>query len=236
MSDIPGLHASMYAVGAALVAGLLTWGIGERTHDYYRPSAGGGSTSGFAAMNREEGTANRKNTALAFGTFGALLGLLSGAAGGALRRSIPSGASAAVGGFLLGGGGGALASYELAPIFARFYSDESAALLLSFLIRGAIWAVVGMTTGLALGWGWRGPLGILRALTGGLAGGVCGTVAFEVVNAVLFPGDRNDAVIPSSMQARLLAYLFVSVGVALGAVLFERHRWLPTDRTPQAHS
>ena len=73
-------------------------------------------------------------------------------------------------------------------------------------------------------------------LIGGLAGSVCGTIAFEVVNAVLFPADRNDAVIPSSMQARLLAYLFVSVGVALGAVLFGRHRSWPAGRTSQAHS
>ena len=40
-------------------------------------------------------------------------------------------------------------SYELAPIFARFYSDETPSLLLSFLVRGGIWAVVGMTAGLA---------------------------------------------------------------------------------------
>ena len=57
---------------------------------------------------------------------------------------------------LLGGIGGALVSYELAPIFARFYSDETPSLLVSFLVRGGIWAVVGMTAGLALGWGWQG--------------------------------------------------------------------------------
>jgi hypothetical protein len=84
-----------------------------------------------------------------------------------------------------------------------------------------------MTAGLALGWGWQGPLGISRGLLGGLAGSVCGTIAFELVNAVLFPADRNDEVIPSSMVSRLLAYLFVSLGVAIGAVLFARRRPLP---------
>ena len=127
-------------------------------------------------------------------------------------------------------------SYELVPIYARFYSDEAPSLLLSFLVRGGIWAVVGMAAGLALGWGWRGFRGIPGILIGGLSGSVCGTIAFEVVNALLFPGDRNDAVIPSSMQSRLLAYLFVSVGVAIGAVLLERHRSLQTGRTSQAHS
>ncbi len=110
-----------------------------------------------------------------------------------------------------------MVSYELVPIFARFYSDETPSLLLPFLVRGSIWAVVGMAAGLALGWGWRGARGIPKALIGGLTGSVCGTIAFEVVNGVLFPGDRNDAVIPSSTPARLLADVFVSIGVVLGA-------------------
>jgi hypothetical protein len=236
VTGIPRLQALVYAVGAALVAAFLAWGIGEKTYNHFRPSAGAQSSRDFGALNREERIADQKNTAVAFGTFGALLGMLSGAAGGASRRSITGGASAALAGLLLGGIGGALVSYELAPIFARFYSDETPSLLLSFLVRGGIWAVVGMTAGLALGWGWQGSLGIPRALIGGLAGGVCGTVAFEVVNAVLFPGDRNDAVIPSSTQARLLACVFVSVGVAIGAVRVGRHRSWPASRTLQAQS
>jgi len=219
VTAIPRLQALVYAVGAALVAGFLAWGIGEKTYDYYRPSAKAQGSRDFTALNRETRIADQKNAAIVFGTFGALLGVFSGAAGGALRRSIPGGASGAWAGLLLGGMGGALVSYGLAPIFARFYSDETGSLVLSLLVRGGIWAVVGMAAGLALGWGWRGALGIPGALFGGLAGGICGTIAFEVVNAMLFPADRNDAVIPSSMQTRLLAYLFVSVGVAMGAVL-----------------
>ncbi len=230
------LQASVCAIGASLVAGFLAWGIGEETYNYYRPSAKARTSRDFTALNREKRFADQKNTAIAFGTFGGLLGLLSGAVGGALRRSIPGGASAALAGLLLGGVGGALSSYELAPIFARFYSDETPSLLLSFLVRGGIWAVVGMTAGLALGAGWQGPLGIPRTLIGGLAGSVFGTIAFEVVNAVLFPGDRNDAVIPSSMSARLLAYLFIAVGVGLGAVLLGQQRSTPAGRTTQAHS
>ena len=107
---------------------------------------------------------------------------------------------AALAGLLVGGIAGALVSYGLVPIYARFYSDEAPSLLLPFLVRGGIWAVVGMAAGLALGWGWQGFRGIPGFLIGGLSGSVCGTIAFEVVNALLFPGDRNDAVIPSSMQ------------------------------------
>jgi MFS family permease len=220
MREIPRLQplVFVYVVGAALVAGLLAWGIGEKTHDYYQVPVSAQGSRDFTALNREERISDQKNTAIAYGTFGALLGVFSGAAGGALRRSIPGGVGAALAGLVLGGIGVALVSFALAPVFARFYSDENATLLLSFLVRGGIWAVVGMSAGLALGWGWRGLRGVTPVLTGGMAGGVCGTIAFELGNALLFPADRNDAVIPSSMQARLLAYLFVSVGVALGGV------------------
>jgi hypothetical protein len=236
MRDIPRVQPLVYVVGAALVAGFLAWGIGEKTYDYYQIPASAQSSRDFTALNREKRITDQKNTAIAYGTFVALLGLFSGGAGGALRRSTTGGASAALTGLLLGGIGGALVSYEIAPIFARFYSDETASLLLSFLVRVAIWAVVGMTAGLALGWGWQATVGLQGALLGGLVGGVCGTVAFEVVNAVLFPADRNDAVIPSSTQARLLAYLFVAIGVAVGAVLVGRQQSSTAGRTHQAHS
>jgi hypothetical protein len=230
------VHQSLaYAVGAALVAGILAWGIGEKLYDYYQVPKSALGTRDLRALNRETRIVHQKNTAIAFGIFGALLGLFSGAAGGALRRSIPGGASSALAGLLLAGIGGTLASYGLAPIFDRFYSDETASLLLSFLVRGGIWAVVGVTAGLALVWGWRGRLGVIGALCGGLAGAVFGTTAFEVVNAVLFPTERNDAVIPSSMEARLLAYILVSVGVAIGAVLCGGHRAPTAGPKRQTH-
>ena len=237
VTNRPGiLRSSIYVVLATLVAGFVAWGLGEKTFDYYRPSAKGRDPRDFSALNRAKRIADQKNTAIAFAAFGAILGMLSGATGGALRGSIPGGATAALAGLLLGGIGGALVSYQVAPIFAQFYSDETPSLLLPFLVRGAIWGVVGMAAGLALGWGWRGLPGIPGMLLGGMVGGVGGTVAFEVLNALLFPADRNDAVIPSSTQSRLLAYVFVSVGVAIGAILFGRQRSRPASRTSQVQS
>jgi hypothetical protein len=234
--DISTIQAIACAIAAALVVGFLAWGIGERTYGYYEIPGSAQSGRDISGLTRAERIVDQKNTALAFGTFGALMGLLSGAGGGALRRSIPHGASAALAGFLLGGVTAALVSYELVPIFDRFYSDESGSLLVSLGARGAIWVIIGMTAGLALAWGWQGLRGIPWGLTGGLVGAGCATIAFEVVNAVLFPADRDDAVIPSSTQTRLLAYLFVSVGVAIGAVLFRRDSLSPTSQTSHGHS
>jgi hypothetical protein len=229
VTDFRWLRPSVYAMLAAVIAAFLAWGIGEKLYDYYVPSrTSQGNPRDFTAMNREKRIADQKNTAIAFGTFGAVIGLVFGAAGGALGRSILAGASAALAGLLLGGIAGTSVGYEFAPIFARFYSDENPSLLLSFLVRGGAWAVVGMAAGLALGWGWHGFADVRTTLIGGLAGSVIGTMAFEMVNAIVFASDRNDAVIPTSMAARLLAYLLVSAGVALGAVLLERQRCQPT--------
>src|SRR5262249_55758306 len=189
--------AAVFVMGAALATGFFPWGIGEIMHDYYGASVEARRNRfAFDRANREQGIADRKNAAIAFGTFGALLGLLVGAAGGALRRSVPAASSAAVAGLLLGGVGAALAGYELVPIFAHFYSDEQPSLLLPTLVRGGIWAVAGLAAGFALGWGWHGPRGIPGAVIGGLVGSILATIAFEVANGLIFPADRNDAVIP----------------------------------------
>src|SRR3954463_7463130 len=55
VTDTPRLQASVSAVGAALVAAFLAWGIGEQTYDYYRPSASAQQNArDFTAMNREK--------------------------------------------------------------------------------------------------------------------------------------------------------------------------------------
>ena len=128
-----------------------------------------------------------------------------------------------------------LVSYQVAPIFAQFFSDETPSLLLPFLVRGAIWAVVGMTAGLALGWGWRGLPGIPGMRSAEWPAAFAAPSPSRCSMPCSFRADRNDAVIPSSTQSRLLAYVFVSVGVAIGAVLFGRQRSRPAGRTSRTN-
>src|SRR5262245_19428536 len=109
----PWAWASACAGVAALVAAWLGWGIGELLYGYYAPSAAAQRNRfEFARLNQEQGLADQKNAAITFGTFGALLGLAGGVAGGALRRSAPAAIGAALAGFLLGGVGAALVSAE----------------------------------------------------------------------------------------------------------------------------
>jgi len=210
----------VWALGAALVAGFVSWRIGEAMHGYYRPpKAASGGRYDFSALNREQAVADRKNAVIAFGTFGALLASTFGVAGALGRRSWIALATAMLAGLVLGGLGGALVSYGVAPMFSRFYADKDPVLLLPVLVRGSICAVIGMAAGLALGLGARGPAGALRPLTGGLLGSLFGVIASETINAVVYPMDRNDQLIPTSMIARLLCYVGVAGCVALGAVI-----------------
>jgi hypothetical protein len=227
--------ALVFGVSAALIAAFITWKVGENMYEYYRPSDEAlRSRFDFRARNREQLVADQKNAAIACGTFGALMGLLAGAAGGFARGSIKSGAIAAGAGLVLGGLAALLVSSEVVPIVSRYYSDDNPSLLLPVLVRGGIWAVTGITAGLALGYGWQGSRAITRVMIGGLVGSILGTVVFEAVNAVVFPADRNDNIIPSSDVTRLMEYVCVAVAIALGAVLLGREGQRLASGTSQA--
>jgi hypothetical protein len=211
-------------LGAAVCAGLIAWKIGEATYDLYGPSKEARrSRYDFSALNREQGVADQKNAAIAFGTFAALLGLSLGGASGALRRSALAAVCGGVAGLAIGGLAAALAGYVLAPVWTRNYSPQNPSLLLPVLLRGGTWVAAGIGAGLAFGIGWKGFSAVPRAILGGIVGTVIGTTAFEVINAGLFPFDLNDKLIPTGPVSRLLAYVCVALFAALGAILLGHH-------------
>ena len=77
------------AMAAAIVSGLLTWMIGERTVRFFEPPPRPTTFRGHT-MNRpsfeNRVAAELKNATLTFGVFGAGLGLAMGLAGGLGRR------------------------------------------------------------------------------------------------------------------------------------------------------
>jgi hypothetical protein len=218
---------------AALAAGSIAWGVGERMHNYYGPSQEASRARfDFSALNREQGAADRKNAAIAFGTFGGLLGLLLGVCGGLTRRSASAALVAGLTGLLVGAIAGAMAGYTITPVFRRYYSDENPSLLLPLLVRSAVCAFVGLSAGLALGLGRRGPGGIPRGLLGGLIGSALGITAFELMIAFLFPMERNDKLIPTSMIMRLLFYVCVAIVAGAGSLVLERSQTRPSAHAP----
>jgi hypothetical protein len=202
---------------AGLLAGLLAFGVGEAVYDLIPAAAVTQHALGLTKVGSTVATetaAAARNGALAFGVLGLFLGGSFGLAGGLARRS-SFGAAAGGLGSVLGFAAGAGASSALLPfcIASRIrYPDND--LVISFLMHGAIWGLLGAVAGLAfaVGLGER-PLWV-RALAAGFAGAVVGTVAFDLIGAVAFPGAMTDDPISRTWVTRLMARLLVTVATA----------------------
>jgi hypothetical protein len=219
-----------WTLTAALIAGLASWSIGERTLDYFQASeAAMKNLSDPGPMRRELAVFVPRNVAIAYGTLGALLGSMMGLAGGLVRGSIARGFVAFLIGGLAGAAAGAALSFALVPVFLTSFDPGQPSMLLMIGVRGGIWAATGAIAGLALGLGLGHFGNVAATLLGGLLGGLTGTVAFELGNALVNALDRNDQVHPTTSASRLLAYMSVSLLAAIGVIIAARGR-LPQHR------
>jgi hypothetical protein len=216
-----GWTRGLLAVGG-LLAGLLAFGVGEAVYDLIPAKSVTQHALGLTKVNptvATETVAAARNGALAFGVLGLFLGGCLGLAGGLARRS--SFAVAAGGlGSVLGFAAGVGASLALLPfcMASRIrYPDNE--LVISFLMHGAIWGLLGALAGLAfaVGLGER-PLWV-RALIVGFAGALVGAIAFDLIGAVAFPGAKTDDPISRTWVTRLMARLLVTVTTAAAVSL-----------------
>jgi len=211
-------------VVGGLLAGALAFAVGEAVYGLIPATAVTQTALGLSRLTPTVATENvaaARNGALAFGVLGLFLGGCLGLAGGLARRS--SFAVAAGGlGSALGFAAGVGASLALLPfcISSRIrYPDND--LLISFVMHGTIWGLLGALAGLAfaVGLGER-PLWV-RALFAGLVGALIGAVAFDLIGVVAFPGAKTDDPISRTWVTRLMARLLVTVATAatVGRVL-----------------
>jgi hypothetical protein len=216
-----GRTRGLLAAGG-LVAGVLAFGAGEAVYDLIPAGIVTQYALGLTKVSPSVATetvAAARNGALAFGVLGLFLGGCLGLAGGLARRS--SFAVAAGGlGSVLGFAAGVGASLALLPfcIVSRIrYPDND--LVISFLMHGAIWGLLGAVAGLAfaVGLGER-PLWV-RALTAGFAGALVGAVAFDLIGVIAFPGAKTDDPISRTWVTRLMARLLVTVATAAAVSL-----------------
>ena len=221
-----------WALGAGLLAGLVSWYGGERAFGHFQPvmtRPPNWSKLNYyerqnidAAIHRvARRSSEARNAAVAFGLLGATLGGALGLFGGLARGAIGPALMAAVVGVVVGGGAGAGTSYLLTPVFMT-HLDPDAPSHVPLLSRGAILLAVGAAGGLAFGLGVGGRRAWARALLGGLAGALLGTLVFEMGSSTLFPLVRHDQPIPGVQEqslVRLLVHLSVAVCAALGAAL-----------------
>jgi hypothetical protein len=217
-------------LGAGIIAGVLSGLVGEATGraipmriEY---PANFASIRGYQKdavlamiMGNAMRIAVRERAAAAYGLLGVLLGVGLGLTGGWASGSMRSGLQGALVGGVAGGVAGAALSAVFVPIFFRFQNPDTDAvtlgLLLLFLTHAAIFAGIGVASGLALGWGSgdRGRIG--QGLVGGLLGAIIGTFAFEVINSLLYPMVRTYEPVPTEPTPRMLLHLCVAVGTAV---------------------
>jgi hypothetical protein len=209
---------------------------GERTHGTYTvvtdPIPKG--ISGFeraTILNRQilekRPAVEGKNTALAYGSLGAVLGLMLGLAGAAAARRNGVGAMVAGGtGLVLGGAVGAALSFVLSTkVFYPNLSPEMG-LAVPFATHGGIWAGVGLVGGIAFGLGLGRSRDVLRALVGGLVGAIFATLVYEVIVGLFFSLERVESPLPVKNWIRLIAVALVAFCTTVGVVLAVQERAL----------
>lgn len=216
-----GRTRGLLAVGGFL-AGLLAFGVGEAVYDLIPAKSVTQHALGLTKVSptlATETVAATRNGALAFGVLGLFLGGCLGLAGGLARRSSVAVAAGGLGS-VLGFAAGVGASLALLPfcIASRFRYPEND-LLISFLMHGAIWGLLGAVAGLAFAIGLGERNLWVRALTAGLAGALVGAVAFDLIGAVAFQGAKTDDPISRTWVTRLMARLLVTVATAAAVSL-----------------
>lgn len=205
----------------ALIAGLASWPIKEATFELHKPSDKAlAEPYNFVPLNREMSHAMSLNGALAFGAFGGLLGLALGSFGGLSSGSNPRAGLAGLVGLILGLVAGALPPFAVMPSAWMNRDEILQNPFLGIVFHLALWSGLGAAAGFAFGLGRHGfnSAALLRGFLGGMIGAALGSVAYDVVGAVVFPLEATSNPFSLRNYTRLLALLMVSLGTALGAV------------------
>jgi len=211
----------------ALLAGGLSWRLGERYIDYYKPSEEAAEAAyDFTQLNIEEKQAGSRNTAIAYGLFGGILGAALGALGGLLGRSPKRAGILGVAGLLLGALAGAAPPFLIFPLYYDHMSHpeiefESYFLPLTVLMHTGLWCPLGAVAGGSLAVGLKGLRGsaLLKGILGGLLGALIGAVLYNGIGAFAFPLDNTTYPVSTTPITRLLARIVVAISIVATAIV-----------------
>lgn len=215
-----------FALALALLAGFVSYGVGESLRTTFRPPSRLVTTMGMTfdlPTFEDQIAADRKNATLVYAALGGSIALALGLAGGLARGSIRDGAIAAAIGLVLGIWAGAAAALAFLPIYyhqmIEAQEELSHDLVMPLLVHAGVWAPCGLVAGFALAIGLRSRRMIAPAMVAGLLGGLMGAFAYEVLGATIFPDGKTSQPLAVAWGARLLANLAVASLVALVATL-----------------
>lgn len=159
------------------------------------------------------------------GTFGAVLGLAMGLAGGWVARSWRGALFAASLGMAACAAAGIVAVSIAVPIYERAEAASAGDLTRSILLHLALWAPLGAAAGGAHAMGWqRGRAASIAArcaagVVAGSLGVALGAILYDLTGAFAFPLAETGKPLAAEALPRLLAFLLVALGTALGLVL-----------------
>jgi hypothetical protein len=221
-------------MGVALLASLISFGVGEATYGFFRwddardvkaAHASELSRLGPYAQNEfitkkmmeARSVAESRQAALAFGVLGAILGLGLGLAGG-LARLDGRHARAGLTGMVLGGGLGGVAALFAVPLFYEHLTPGGGLGAPIFMYAG-MFLPLGAACGLALGMGLAEKQAAARCALGGVLGAILAVIVLVIANSLAFPLDQEPAPVPAERIGRLIIHLSVGLLVALFATL-----------------
>jgi hypothetical protein len=162
--------------------------------------------------------AEAKNTSLALGILGGVLGLALGAGGGVSQRSPHAAAVGGLTGFLLGAAVGSAVPLQLVPLFYRYVCRPPNPAF-PLLMHSSLYAFVGGVGGLALVIGLRGPGGAARGMLGGALGAILGAIVYNVLHTIAFPLEWDLSAMPGHGLSRLLAHFCVAITTTACVIL-----------------
>jgi hypothetical protein len=222
-------------LGAGLLAGLIAWGIGEAAYGLFQWNDAKDVLKAYPAELKKLGPneqrefitkrmiearsrAESRNTAIAFGVLGAVLGLALGRAGGVVIGSSRSGARAGWIGFVVAGVLGVVMAFPVVPLYYKF-SSEASGLTVPLAAHAALLLPLAAACGFALGMGLAGRQTAIRGMLSALMGALIAVLVFEMVNSMAFPLEQDPALVPGDRIARLVTHLCSALFVAGFAAL-----------------
>jgi hypothetical protein len=210
----------MIALTAGVAAGLLAWLIVELTHEFFRPRLYPVSSMGITSLQpspESQRAADTMNAMLAFAIMGGMTGLFMGLAGGLAGRSPARGVVAGLCGIVFGAASAVPASLAFLPFFYRSLVPDANDLLTPILIHGGIWMAIGAVGGLAFSVGMSRGRHLLNAAGAACFAAFVASVFYHLLGGFLVLDSSAAEPLANSALLRLLAMLFVTVLVAVGA-------------------
>ncbi len=204
---------------AAMMAALVSWGVGETFYDVIpaqRVSQNLMGTMIMAPNMATESVATVRNGALTFGISGLCVAGFLGVAGGLARRSIPAMIAAGLPGAILGFILAAGLCLALIPkiLDARDqYLEYELAIL--FAMHGVIWGFIGALAAFAFAIGLGQRRFMIRALLSGFVGAVMASILYGLIGAAVFPLAETSQPVSHSWKTRLLAQFLLAGMTAL---------------------